>query len=140
MRLIVFLFPFVMLIFQSSFADAGETFEEEHKLCRGSIESAQKSAYLRTVGSVKHCFRPKIANPVSEWDCEELKKAPRKCRRQKRKYIRCSRQYECRFLNQDITKEYIEKRIKEGDTGAFFERKLSSQPSQYDPEKFQEKK
>lgn len=55
---------------------------------------------------------------------------PSKCKRQKKKYIRCSREYECRFLNQDVTKDYIEKRIKEGETGPFFERKLSSQPDQ----------
>jgi hypothetical protein len=117
-------------LFLSTSVIAGKKFVEEHTLCRASVESAQKSSYLRTIGSVKHCFRPKIANPITEWNCEELKKMPRSCKRQKKKYIRCTRDYECRFLNQDITKEYMEKRIKEGETGPFFERKLSSDPSQ----------
>lgn len=121
-----FLFLFI-LISSSSEVLAGKTFTDEYKLCRQNMESAQKSSYLRTIGSVKHCFRPKIANPVSDWDCEELKKMPRRCRRQKKKYIRCSREYECRFLNQDVTKDYIEDRIKNGETGSFFERKLSSE-------------
>lgn len=123
------IFSWLISCFPTVLLGAG-TFTEEHTLCRNSMESAQKSAYLRAVGSVKHCHRPSIASPTSDWDCEELRESPRQCRRENKKYIKCSREYECRYMNTELTKEVIENRIKSGETGAFFERKISSDSSE----------
>lgn len=131
MKLKMFSLLFALIFtFSLNAEEADDTFTSGHKLCRASVESAQKSSYLRTIGSVKKCRRPKIANPVTPWRCELLDpddyEGDDLC---EKKYVKCEREYDCRFLTVDITKKYIEENIKKGNTGTFFPRKLSRETS-----------
>lgn len=128
--LLALFFTFSLNAEETSKGMTDDTFTSGHKLCRASVESAQKSSYLRTIGSVKKCRRPKIANPVTPWRCEELDpddyEGDDLC---EKKFIKCEREYDCRFLTVNITKKYIEENIKKGNTGTFFPRKLSRETS-----------
>lgn len=88
-----------------------------YDLCRSSLESAQKTAYLKAINLVKKCPRPKIASPVGEWECSRI--SGQGCHKS---LFRCKRQYHCEYLNPIVTEALIKREIQAGETGNFFQK------------------